>query len=555
MKAPLLPDNEHARLEALRAFQILDSPPEEAFDNITALAKYITGVPIALVSLIDEGRQWFKAKVGLEACETSREISFCGHAIHNPEPFIIENALDDPRFADNPLVTGPPDIRFYCGIPLGTKEGLNLGTLCVIDRRPRQLNPEQVQMLQKLAGQVMSQMEMRIMNRQLGEMAEAAEQANQAKSLFLASMSHEIRTPMNAIIGMTDLALRDTLTPRQHERILMVQESADFLLHLINEILDFSKIEAGRLKIESYGFFLGAVLKRLRQSFLAQVNEKGIALTIELDESVPDRLVQDPYRLEQILMNLISNAVKFTNVGSVKVAVSLLSATEDKVQLRFEVRDTGIGIAEDKLDTIFESFSQAESHTTRIYGGTGLGLTICKRLTELMGGQLTVESVLGEGSCFSFELPFGLKEEVVEPETGGPQGEAMLQVPSLDVLVVEDNRVNQKVITQLLKLLDHQVTMASSGTEAILFATDHQYDLILMDIQLPDMDGFQITRQIRGEGQNRETPIMAVTAQALDGLRDRCLGARMDGFLAKPVNVDSLRRAVSEIWSERTATS
>jgi len=861
MKVPL-PPSESARLEALLEYEVLDTPPERAIDDLTRLAAEICSTPIALVSLVDHTRQWFKARIGFDVCETSRDISFCTHAVAHPnEIFLIPDATADPRFADNPLVTSTPHIRFYAGAPLVSPQGHAIGTLCVIDQQPRNLSARQQETLLILARQIITHLELkrslkevwhanetacrreaqlseaqrishtgswhwdivnqlvswsdetyrilgyepqsftptyrkclgclpraerdrfrhqlrqvlnerkpfdietkgrlasgevRILNitgdvlldaterpveilgtirditesrnseatlreqkdllqsiyegveeaifvvdvdaagafrfaglnpaherlsgltshevqgktpeelshlipasviagirknyedclrsqraieyeetlqidgreicsltrlapvrnqegrihriigtaiditarkraenalkkaraaaeaanadlaetnRQMEEsiqranqMALAAEAANRAKSEFLATMSHEIRTPMNGVIGFTGLLAETTLAPEQREQVEIIRTSGETLLSLINDILDFSKIEAGRMELEEISFDIRASVQQTLAVLRARAAAKGIELKTVIHESVPATAVGDVTRIRQVLLNLVGNAIKFTDNGNVTVEVNRCElpvtrgskrtkkpadrASGEVMDLHFTVRDTGIGIPPERLNRLFKAFSQIDSSTTRRYGGTGLGLVISKKLCELMGGGVHVESTPGFGSAFHFTVQ--VVESASANTAGGAErattGAATLQSPvipprELRVLLTEDNRVNQALATALLKKAGCKVTLAVDGARCLEALKQDTFDVVFMDVCMPEMDGFEATRRIR-RGDCGETAqhtfIAAMTANAMEGDRESCLKSGMDDYLTKPLNKQEL---------------
>jgi len=415
---------------------------------------------------------------------------------------------------------------------------------------------ERTMALQKTNGDLANANELlKIATDKTQKMAEAALIASKTKSEFLANMSHEIRTPMNGVLGMINLLIETPLTAEQREYAGTIKTSADALLSVINDILDFSKIEAGKLAIEKVDFDLKATVADSIALLAPKAHAKQIALTFPSLENLNGQLTGDPSRLRQILLNLIGNAIKFTETGEVALEISRTRETETSVELNFSVRDTGIGISEEAKNNLFQSFTQADASTTRRFGGTGLGLAISRKLVELMGGSIGVNSVVGQGSTFWFTLPLTRQNassisvtKVVPPVKAASSPSTP---PSQTrVILAEDNQVNQLVgVKQLKKLGYTNICAVANGLEAVVAWQHDPNSIILMDCQMPEMDGYEATQKIRGleaiDGLPR-TLIIAMTANAMQGDREQCLAAGMDDYISKPVEVDQLKEALEK---------
>lgn len=455
---------------------------------------------------------------------------------------VVLNQLHETAYA----VTDPDiprlDARSYVGRIIRV-EGVSIGVMCVLFRHDFEPTESDRKLIGIVAGALSVEEERRFSRQELLQAKETAEAASRAKSEFLANMSHEIRTPLNGVFGMLQLLGATTLHPEQQEYVRTAMNSGRSLLRVINDVLDFSKMEAGMMTLEKERFDVRRMVNDVLENFAVQVAEKELAMEVELDPDMPDFLNGDEARIRQILFNLVGNSVKFTSSGKVRVEAWFSQSTYARLpsRLYLTIRDTGIGIPDDKISSVFSAFSQVDGSYTRRYGGTGLGLGIVKRLVELMGGQIAVESSDGAGTAIHLFLNVDQASADLSEEKSIFQPEKNLG--SLSILLAEDERVNRLSVVRHLQKIGHSVDEASDGREAIAMLRENDYDVILMDIQMPGMDGIHATREIRSDeslGEKAHIPIIALTAHAMKGDREKFLAAGMDSYLAKPIDFADL---------------
>ncbi|NVK26337.1 MAG: response regulator [Gammaproteobacteria bacterium] len=516
---------EPQRLKALEEYKILDTKAEDSFDELTQLASEICEAPISLISLVDPDRQWFKSTVGLDAESTPRSIAFCSHAILQDDIFEITNALHDERFHDNPLVTGAPNIRFYAGAPLKTPDDLPIGTLCVISDQPKKLTEHQKKALFILAKQVVTQLELR-------KKTQTLEQTSKYKTDFLSNISHEIRTPLNAIVGFCELLQENSETylnnDKAREYVQNIDHSGHHLLSIINSVLDLSKIEAGKMELNTSKFKVDKLLQQIVGILSPKANQKHITITVDSDKVSESEVCLDRNKLSQVLINLLGNAVKFTPEHK-SIAIECETINN---HLNISISDEGIGIRQDELSEIFDKYKQVGNNSSE---GTGLGLSISKGLVELMSGQIELTSKSNVGTKVSISLPYTLAcpAQVELNNTN-------ITLSDMNVLVVEDNPINQKLISEMLNSLDVSVSILDNGEDALLLKNFSDYDVVLMDINLPGADGITVTEQLKQQGVT--CPVIALTADVFVDNEKRSL---FNDYLTKPVSKRQLQAALT----------
>jgi len=519
---------EQRRVDALLSYEILDSPDEEEYGNIVALAASILGVPDAYVTLLDKDRQWIKAALDASVRGTGPlELSFCRHMIQTREPLIVEDASVHEIFKDYANVTGVPYIRFYAGVPLEAPEGEVLGALCVTDSKPRHINEEQMRALSILARQVQSQMELRRTTIQLHKALVAAQDARKSRDLFFASISHDIRTPAAAIVGASQILNTERLPEAAHKLVEGIESHGKVLTLLLNNLLDLAKMDAGKFELAESPFDLSALVREMVDGHLPIARSKGIDLVADYDPELGKTFIGDSLRIRQIIGNLLSNAIKFTGNGSVRI-----SAKKRGRGVRLSVADSGIGIPPERIATILNEYEQAESTTHQRYGGTGLGLSIVSRLTALMNGDLSITSEPGKGSEFTVEIP--LK----------PVQVSGLTLDLKRALIVDDNAVNQMVIEAQVAQLGIPADLAGTAAEARVLFEQNIYDLILLDERLPDGKGTELAAEIRASNTSSEAVLLGISAAVEDEQRHAFEKAGMNGHLAKPFTADQLAMAI-----------
>ena len=672
--------NDIERLKALLSYDILDTSEEDSFDNLAKLVSIICNTPAAIISFIDDKRQWYKAKIGTTNSEVPYEETICQYVLVSGNLLEISNTLEDERLINNPHVHTENGVRFYIGVPLISDNGHTIGTVCTFDGVSKKLSEEQKTALTIIANHVMHLLDVskkntiltqevkKILEQKIEEAEEtikktetayntlfkAIEKSNaiiefspngiieyvnnsfleitgysrkellgqqheillnenekesnplfwkslnegnfksgrfkrkhkdgsiiwiqasyspvmnaanevikvtkiaqnitleikaqlaleKAKSLadelnvqkdhFIANISHEIRTPINAVLGFTDLLLDEETDEKKLNYLKSVKTSGDNLLYLINDILDLSKIEAGIFQVDANSFNLHETIANVFSILMLKAQQKKLTMSKSIADNVPKYVIGDRNRLTQILINLLGNSIKFTLEGKVNLNVFL----EDDAILKFEVSDTGIGIPKNKLKSIFERFSQAQENTSRQFGGSGLGLNISKLLVEKQGGTISVKSILGRGSTFTFTLPF-VHCSTIKEKTPINKNKFTSNKTTVSVLMCEDNEMNQNLMKAVFLTTNHQLDIASNGNEGLQLLKEKEYDVILMDIQMPELDGYETAKIIRNE-YRMDIPIIAITAHSTVKERERCLALGMNDYISKPFKKEEL---------------
>ncbi|MDO6568632.1 ATP-binding protein [Alteromonas sp. 1_MG-2023] len=537
MISATVPDNEEQRLRELLSYDVLDTDAEQLFDDLTQLASQICDTPIALISLVDPDRQWFKSRVGIDAEETSRNIAFCSHAILQRGVFEVPNAIDDPRFHDNPLVTGDPNIRFYAGAPLVTPSGHAIGTLCAISDTPKSLTETQRSALITLSQAVIAHLELKRKNREL-------ERTSQFKSDFLSYVSHEIRTPLNAINTFSHLlegeAKQHSFPANFTESLGHISKSGERLLEIVNSVLDIKQIEAGKMRVMPRPVGTTDFFTHLFSLTRIRADDGNVIFDSVIDDNIPNILSFDDTKLGQVALNLLSNAIKYTHANR----HVLVQVKYKKGKLLLIIKDEGIGISEEEQKKLFAPFERMEN--AHQFDGTGLGLNITKKLVELMDGSIKLSSALNKGTRISVsipaEIPADTPADKIEHELTLLQPEKLHIDFDTHVLVVEDHYINQVVIKTIFDKLGLPISVVGTGEEGVEYVKSNPVDLVLMDLNLPGIDGKEATRQIKLIRE--ELPVIALTADVITQ-RNLLLSNGLSDVLTKPVENAELIRVLN----------
>ncbi|MCG6146333.1 hybrid sensor histidine kinase/response regulator [Leptospira bandrabouensis] len=547
MIAPL-PKNETARLSALKGLEILDTPEEEMFDEITKLASMICNVPISLVSLIDETRQWFKSHHGLDTRETPRSLAFCSHAILGDELFVVPNAKLDPRFKNNPLVNEAPNVIFYAGIPLALDDHIKLGTLCVIDNKPRELNENQIQMLRLLGKQTIRLLEMRKATERLEIEKLSAERATAAKRDFIAAISHDIRNPLNSLLGMSEMIRETDLDPTILGYVDHIKNAGEVILHLVNDTIEISRLEENASVSNLEWFELYQCLHILDSFFKTETKRKQLEFKLQNYTNQNLLIHSDKRKIEKILWNLTANAVKFTNNGEITCSVSLETKTNENGLLLIEVKDTGPGISPEVKDKLFQKYNQFVPEGCGI-SGSGLGLSIVKLSLEELEGTVEVESKLGEGSAFKVSIPIVWKLEEKNRNSSAAGVTNLNQLPKFSkqqkVLIADDNDLNRKVLKSYLKPFGFEIKETSNGLDTERELLNSLYDIAFLDIEMPGKHGTEIAKGISGK-PNRPV-LFACTGLCMPEEKEQILNSGFEYFMPKPYLKEELYAHLTDI--------
>ena len=563
--------DEEARIAKLHEYQVLNTKVEPTFERLTDLVKTFFHMPIVAITFMDEETQYLKSPHGLgDICTTTRGVAICNYTVLFDNIFVVPDLSIDERFVNNDLVTANPNLRFYAGAPIILHEDnkeYRLGSLCLMDTKPNYDFTE-------LQGKHLAQFALMAADAlQLQKKQRLAKHANDMKSDFLANMSHEIRTPMNGIMGMIDMLDETSLSHEQKNYVDNIKVSTEHLLVIINGILDLSKVEAGKMTIDTVPMSLANVCNEVVTLFAPKASQRSLNLDYNYDKQLSSYVEGDPVRFKQIFSNLISNAIKFTREGgriSIDVRqskncdcdelmaraeateVTASMANYDDMTFCITVTDTGVGIKAESLNAIFDAYNQADKSTHRLYGGTGLGLSVCKSLVSMMGGHIWANSVVGEGTTFKVLLPLKLIEK--EEYTAWQQANHIDVAPEWHynghILLVEDDNVNAMIAQKALRGSGHLVTHVTDGQKAIdeFTANPKRYDIILMDHHMPIMDGMQATIELHERfDADSLPPIIALTANAMDGEREKYLQAGMQDYCSKPFKKEQLN-ALVQYW-------
>lgn len=528
-------------------------------DRIVRCAEKFFDAPVCIVSLRGRGEQWFKAKVGIGIETMPCDGSFCDTALAQDDVFVVEDTLLDRCFAAHPLVAGEEGVRFYAGIPLAIKAGFKVGTLCVLDRKPRVFGQNEREILRNFGALVVEELRLQIreirFEIELNKVreAEAAKLASQKERAdFLAMVTHEVRTPLNAFAGMVALMGSEALAKDDGSATSALQNSADHLVRIVNEVLDFAQLEETGFVFQNAPFDLHRELRCVFAVLRPQATAKGLRFDLELDASVPQYVVGDRTRISQVLLNLLTNAIKFTPQGSVHVCATAQAVAATRVELTISVRDTGIGMTSEAIANVFKRYSQADLQVRKQYGGTGLGLVICRKLVEAMSGSITVDSTPKAGSVFTLRIPF---EKAAPQEAADPvRDDRGIRRPDLRVLVVDDEAVSRKVTSALLLRLGYAVEAVATGREALAALRSRPFDIALVDLGMPDLDGLSLARELHLQPEfGVPPPLVALTGRARSG--DEPYLDLFDDYLVKPASVTSLDEAIMRILSRREEVS
>ena len=574
------------RISKLRKYQVLNNNEEPAFARLTELAKLFFNMPVVAITFMDEETQYLKSVHGLDGiCTTSRKVAICNYTVLSDEVLVLPDLTEDSRFSQNPLVTEAPYLRFYAGAPIIMQEDgktYRLGSLCLMDMQAHHdFTEKDADILAQFAAMAADALKLQDQQRH-------AKHANEMKSEFLANMSHEIRTPMNGIIGMVEMLAETKLSAEQQEYVDNIKVSNEHLLAIINGILDLSKVASGKMTIDSIPMNISSLCNEVVSLFAVKARQRSLTLDYHYTEALSPYIKGDPVRIKQIMANLVNNAIKFTREGgrvSIDVKHMENNPYEDKygnhksicshelqveqashyntddrgsvkhqdMTLCIEVTDTGVGIKPESLEAIFDAYDQANKSTHRLYGGTGLGLSVCKSLVELMGGYIEVDSAVGIGTTFTVLLPLPPIDEA-HYENWQDSNDFGMTEPSHElighILLVEDDSVNAMIAKKALNNSGHTVTHVTDGQQAIeVFALNpEQYDVILMDHHMPIMDGVQATIKLHELYDPQALPpIIALTANAMDGERKKYLDVGMQDYCTKPFKQEQLN-ALVQYW-------